>query len=322
MNFNLQLEQSLTHKVVAQLGYVGSEGRHLLSILDINQAALSAAGTGARPYDSTFVDGSGNPLYSFINQIESIGTSNYNSLQATLRVSSMHGLSGQAAYTWSHSNDEVTAYRGALPQDSTNFKGDYGPSDFDERNIFTGLVTWDVPGAHVMPALTKGWQVNTLMTFHGGNPFSVYSSSDTSGTSDGNQRANLVAGVSPYAGFRKGGVNANWLNPDAFVDAPAGTWGTTGRNQFVGPGYGDVDLSVFKNTKVTERVTVQFRVEMFNLLNKTNYAPPLGGSDSFNPNYTYDNALQLFTTIGSLNGAPGIGAGEPYNTQFALKLIF
>ena len=72
----------------------------------------------------------GNPLYSFINQIESIGTSNYNSLQATLRVSNMHGFSGQAAYTWSHSNDEVTAYRGALPQDSTNFKGDYGTERF------------------------------------------------------------------------------------------------------------------------------------------------------------------------------------------------
>jgi hypothetical protein len=322
MNFNFQLEQSLTPKVVAQLGYVGSEARHLLSILDINQAALSATGDGARPYDGEFTDGAGDPLYSFINQIESIGTSNYNSLQATLRVSSIHGLSGQAAYTWSHSNDEVTAYRGALPQDSTNFKGDYGPSDFDERNIFTGLISWDVPGSHVMSVLTKGWQVNSLLTFHGGNPFSVYSSADTSGTNDGNQRANLVPGVSPYAGFRKGGVNANWLNPAAFVDAPAGTWGTTSRNEFVGPGYGDVDLSVFKNTKVGERVTAQFRVEMFNLLNKTNYAPPLGGSDSFNPNYTYDNALQLFTTIGNLNGAPGIGAGEPYNTQFALKLIF
>ena len=322
MNFNFQLEQSLTPKVVAQLGYVGSEARHLLSILDINQAALSATGDGARPYDGEFTDGVGDPLYSFINQIESIGTSNYNSLQATVRVSSIHGLSGQAAYTWSHSNDEVTAYRGALPQDSTNFKGDYGPSDFDERNIFTGLISWDVPGAHVMPVLTKGWQVNSLLTFHGGNPFSVYSSADTSGTNDGNQRANLVPGVSPYAGFRKGAVNANWLNPAAFVDAPAGTWGTTSRNEFVGPGYGDVDLSVFKNTKVGERVTAQFRVEMFNLLNKTNYAPPLGGSDSFNPNYTYDNALQLFTTIGNFNGAPGIGAGEPYNTQFALKLIF
>ncbi len=322
MNYNLQLEQSITQKVVAQLGYVGSEGRHLLSILDINQAALSATGAGARPYDSVFKDGAGNPLYSFINQIESIGTSNYNSLQATLRVSAMHGFSGQAAYTWSRNNDDVTAYRGALPQDSTNFKGDYGPSDFDARDIFTGLLTWDVPGAHVMPALTSGWQVNTLMTFHSGNPFSVYSSSDTSGTNDGNQRANLVPGANPYAGFRKGGVNANWLNPAAFVDAPAGTWGTTSRNAFVGPGYGDVDLSVFKNTKVGERVTAQFRVEMFNLFNKINYAPPLADNGFYNPNTTWDNALQLFTTIGNFNGAPGIGAGEPYNTQFALKLIF
>jgi outer membrane receptor protein involved in Fe transport len=320
MNYNLQLEQSISQKVVMQLGYVGSEGRHLLSILDINQNYINGPLAGTRPYDSSFEDGAGNPLYSFINQIESIGTSNYNALQATIRVSSVHGLSGQGAYTWSHSNDEVTAYRGALPQDSTNFKGDYGPSDFDERNIFTGLLTYDVPGSHVMPALTKGWQVNGLMTFHGGAPFSVYSSADTSGTNDGNQRANLIPGVSPYAGYRKGGVGLNWLNPAAFVDAPAGTWGTTSRNQFVGPGYGDVDLSVFKNTKVTERVTAQFRVEMFNLFNKTNYAPPLDGS--FNPSYTYDNALQLFTTIGSFNGAPGIGAGEPYNTQFALKLIF
>lgn len=317
MNYNLQVEQSVAHNVVAQMGYVGSQGRHLLSILDINQAAL---GGGPRPYDSMFTDASGNPLYSYINEIRSIGTSNYNSLQATLRASNIHGFSAQAAYTWSHSFDVVTAYRGALPQDSTNFKGDYGPSDFDSRNIFTGFVSWEVPGAHTMKAFTNGWEVNTLMTFHSGMPFSVYSSEDTSGTNDGNQRANLVPGINPYAGFRKGGVNANWLNPSAFVDAPAGTWGTTTRNEFVGPGYGDVDLSVFKNTKVSERISTQFRVEMFNLFNKINYAPPLQGN--YNPSFTPDNALQLFTTIGNFNGAPGIGAGEPYNTQFALKVIF
>ncbi len=320
MNFNAQVEQSVGTKVVTQLGYVGSEGRHLLSILDINQEKL---GGGPRPYDSMFTDASGNPLYSFINQIESIGTSNYSSLQATVRLSSIHGISGQAAYTWSHSMDEVTAYRGALPQDSTNFKGDYGPSDFDSRNIFTGLISYDVPGSHFMPALTKGWQVNSLTTLHSGTPFSVYSSSDTSGTNDGNQRANLVPGVSPYAGFRKGGVvngqGLNWLNPAAFMDAPAGTWGTTSRNQFIGPGFGDVDLSVFKNTHVWERVTTQFRVEMFNVFNKTNYAPPL---NNFNPSYSATNALTLYTTIGNFNGAPGIGAGEPFNTQFALKIIF
>jgi outer membrane receptor protein involved in Fe transport len=311
LNFNLQLEQSLSSKFVAQLGYVGSEGRHLLAIRDINQAPL---GGGPRPYSQQFPD------VTFINEIESIGTSNYNALQATLRASSFHGVTAQAAYTWSHSFDEVTAYRGALPQDSFNFKGDYGPSDFDSRNTFVGLISYDVPGAHVLPALTKGWQVNSLLTFHSGLPFSVYSSADTSGTDDGNQRANAVPGVDPYKGFRKGGVGLNWLNPAAFVDAPAGTWGTTGRNAYVGPGYSNVDLSIFKNTQIWERVTTQFRVEMFNLFNRTNYAPPLQGN--FNPSFTPDNGLSLFTTLGSFNGAPGIGAGEPFNTQFALKVIF
>jgi hypothetical protein len=216
--------------------------------------------------------------------------------------------------------DEVTAYRGALPQDSFNFRGDYGPSDFDNRNILVGLVTYDVPGSQHLRPLTKGWQLNSLMTFHGGLPFSVYSSSDTSGTSDGNQRADAVVGVNPYSGARKGGVGLNWLNPNAFVDAAPGTWGNTGRNAYYGPGYGDVDFSIFKNTAIGEKVTTQFRVEMFNLFNRTNYAPPLNGS--FNPSYTQDNALSLFTTIGSFNGAPGIGAGEPFNTQLAMKIIF
>jgi outer membrane receptor protein involved in Fe transport len=322
-NFNVQLEQSLSNKVVAQIGYVGSEGRHLLSILDINQAlpgvyATTAEQNATRPFYSTF------PAYTFINEIQSIGTSNYNSLQATIRVSDIHGFTAQAAYTWSHNLDEVTAYRGALPQDSTNFKGDYGPSDFDMRNILVGLVSYNVPGTQKWKLLSTGWQLNSLFTFHGGAPFSVFSSSDTSGTSDQVQRADSVPGVSPYAGAKQEKINANWLNPAAFVDATPGTFGNTSRNAYVGPGYGDVDLSVFKNTPlIGERVTTQFRVEMFNLFNHTNFAPPFSnGSGAFNPNYTYDNALNLSTTIGSFNGAPGIGAGEPFNTQLALKIIF
>jgi outer membrane receptor protein involved in Fe transport len=310
-NFNLQVEQSLNDKLVVQLGYVGSEGRHLLSILDINQAQL---GGGPRPYSAQFPD------FTFINEIQSIGTSNYNSLQATVRASNWHGLTAQAAYTFSHSFDEVTAYRGALPQDSTNFKGDYGNSDFDMRNIFVGLLSYNVPGGQKWKSLTNGWELNTLLTFHGGLPFSVYSSADTSGTDDGNQRADVVPGIDPYAGFRQSKVGGTWLNPAAFVDAAPATWGDSRRNAYYGPGYGDVDFSIFKNTPITERVSTQLRVELFNLLNRTNYASPLTGS--FNPSYTYDNALTLFTTIGSFNGAPGIGAGEPFNTQLALKIIF
>ncbi|HTA85902.1 MAG TPA: carboxypeptidase regulatory-like domain-containing protein [Silvibacterium sp.] len=329
MNYNLQIEQSLTNKIVAQIGYVGSQGRNLLSIRDINQAALGSGNITvqpagcpvthtpqdcSRPYFSRFPD------FTFINEIQSIGTSNYNSLQATLRVSNLHGFTAQAAYTWSRSFDEVTAYRGALPQDSFNFKGDYGPSDFDNRNIFVGLFTYDIPGAQKWKPLTNGWQLNSLMTFHGGLPFSVYSSADTSGTNDGNQRADFVSGINPYAGFRKGKVGANWLNPAAFVDAAPSTWGDTSRNAYYGPGYGSVDFSVFKNTPIGERVNTQFRVEMYNLFNRTNFAPPLNGS--FNPSFTQTNALSLFTTIGSFNGAPGIGAGEPFNTQLALKITF
>ncbi len=200
LNYNLQIEQSLSSKLVAQVGYVGSAGRHLLSIRDINQAkpgiyATSAAQNASRPYFSTF------PAFTYINEIQSIGNSNYNSLQATLRVSDIHGFTAQAAYTWSHNFDEVTAYRGALPQDSTNFRGDYGPSDFDSRNTFVGLATYNVPGTQKLSLLSKGWQLNTLMTFHSGNPFSVFSSADTSGTDEGVQRANFVPGVSPVCRF-------------------------------------------------------------------------------------------------------------------------
>ena len=129
-----------------------------------------------------------------------------------------------------------------------------------------------------------------------------------------------MPGVDPYAGYRKGIANANWLNPAAFVDAAPGTWGDTRRNAYYGPGFESVDLSVFKNTHVTERINVQFQVAMFNVFDHYNYAPPLNGN--YNPSFTQDNALNLFTTIGNFNGAPGIGAGEPFNTQLGLKIIF
>jgi len=315
LNYNLQLEQSLNDKVMFQLGYVGSGGRHLLSIRDINQAAPTTESSpvqSTRPYYSLF------PSYTYINEIQSIGTSNYNSLQATMRVSNWHHLNAQGAYTWSHSLDVVTAYRGALPQDSTNFKGDYGASDFDQRHIFTGLLSYEVPGANSMKLLTNGWQLNSLITLHGGIPITVLSASDTSGTGEGTQRADLVPGVSPYAGARQEKIGANWLNPDAFANPTPGTFGNTHRNEFYGPGYSDVDFSVFKNTPITERVNTQFRVEMFNLFNRYNFGSPGG----VNPNTTGATSLSITQTIDSWNYAPGIGSGAPFNTQLSLKIIF
>jgi hypothetical protein len=312
-NFNFNIEHTLAANVIAQLGYVGSEGRHLLSLLDINQAAPGVYATDlarqmTRPYFAVY------PQYNNINQTESIGTSNYNSLQAQLRITHWHHLSTQTVYTWSHNLDEVTAYRGALPQDNNNFKGDYGNSDFDTRNTFVSFLSYEVPGSAHLRRLTDGWQVNGLLTFHGGQPFTVHASGDISGTNEGNDRADQIAPV--HIGYQGQSPNANWIDLSDFSDPAPGTFGNSRRNAYYGPGYSDVDFSVFKNTKITERLTIQFRAEMFNLFNRTNYAPPasdsvaIGGSGALND------------TIGDYNGAPGIGAGEPFNTQFGAKIIF
>ena len=324
-NYSLNVEHSIVPNVIAQVGYVGSQGRHLLSILNINQPLPTALRSStqtlqtSRPYYNQY------PTYGDINQLESIGTSNYNSLQTQLRLQNFHRFLVSAAYTWSHNLDEVTAYRGSLPQDSTNFKGDYGNSDYDTRNTFVGFVSYQVPGSsNRLRALTNGWQVNSLLSFHGGQPFSVAASGDISGTAQGTDRAVQVSRVRVGAQGQKAGAQWIDLSPTGpFADPALGTFGTSRRNQYFGPGYSDVDLSVFKETKLGERASIQFRAEMFNVFNRANYAPPGGGS--VNPaggNLSVGGDASLNDTIGDFNGAPGIGAGEPFNTQFGAKIIF
>jgi hypothetical protein len=316
-NYNLQLEQSLGAKTIFQIGYVGSEGRRLLSLLNINQPFLG--GSVARPYSSTY------PQYGDINQVESIGTSNYNALQAVLRVSSMRGLTMQFSYTWSHNLDEVTQYRGQLPQDSTNFKGEYGNSDYDTRNTFVGFANYSIPGFRGPQLLTHGWQLNTIISLKGGQPINLLDGTDTTGTNEFSQRPDQVgnpfAGVSHKVQNVDGSRFVQWFNPAAFADPAAGTYGNFRRNSIFGPGFAAADVSIFKNTPITERVNTQFRVEMFNVTNRLNLASP--GPLQLGNNATGSGSFgQTSSTIGAGNYAPGIGPGEPFNTQLALKIIF
>jgi hypothetical protein len=323
INFNLQIERQVG-KAFFQLGYVGSQGRKLLSLLNINQPHLGGA-PGAFVGDGTEFGGN---YYSDINQIESIGTSNYNSLQAVFRTSTWHGVIAQASYTWGHNLDEVTAYRGALPQDSYNFKGDYGNSDFDTRNGFKGYVNYLIPSAPTMKLLTGGWELNTAFAFNGGQPITIYNGDDTSGTDEFTQRANRVS--NPFQGVNhsiqtvNGSKFVQWFNPDAYVEPPDNTWGTEARNSIYGPGFSDVDLSVIKNTKIPINdfpLNVQFRAEMFNLFNHVNLASP--GCNQLCNDYLGGGSFgRTGSTIGSGNFAPGIGPGEPFNVQLAMKILF
>ncbi len=315
-NYNLNVEKSLGSGMIAQLGYVGSEGRRLRALLDINQLNPT---TGLRPYSSLY------PNYGVINQVQSIGTSNYNALQASLRMANWHRLTSQLAYTWGHSLDEISEIYLFNPQNSFCFKCEYGNSDFDVRNTFTSYISYLVPAfGHGPRLLTEGWQFNSLLSFHGGQPFTIFSS-NTGGSGNGEfaERANLNSGVSPYDGVSHSvqgdstnGYYVSWINPKAYTPSANGEYGNSHRNDLHGPGFSDVDFSVFKNTKIGERINTQFRVEMFNLFNRLNLASPGGGY------CTDSSSCSITTTIGSAYGAPGIGAGEPFNTQLAMKIIF
>jgi Carboxypeptidase regulatory-like domain/TonB dependent receptor len=304
-NYNLNIEKSLSKSLLLQVGYVGSAAHRLMTTADINQPPL---GGGLRPFAAQF------PNFGVINEIETNGNSNYNSLQTILKVREWHRFTSQFTYTWAHGFDDMTAYRGTIPQDSFNIRGDYGNMDFDTRHNFTALMNYDLPNAHVLRPLLSGWTLSSLVSFHTGQPFTVFSSTDTTGTDEGVQRANQIG--DPFANvshsFSKSGVQ--WVNPAAFVDAAPGTFGTSPRNGYYGPGFATVDFSVVKNTKITERIGTQLRIEMFNLFNRTNLAPPsntLGSGFGISAD-----------TIGDYNGAPGIGPGEAFNMQLALKIIF
>jgi hypothetical protein len=307
-NYNLNVQKSFGNGMaVWQIGYVGSEGRKLSVMLDINQLPNSHADGALTQF----------PNYGGINQLNSIGTSNYNALQSTLRLRAWHGLSSSFAYTWAHALDEITAYRGALPFDSLNLKGEYGNGDFDTRHNFSATLTWDIPGSSRGPkVLTHGWSVNSLMTFHKGQPL------DQSRTGY-DIIGNPFAGVSHS--FSKSLPGVQWINPAAFCLPPidGGSASCTGpnifggnlrRNQIYGPGFSDVDLSVLKNFSITERVKAQFRVEMFNLFNRINLASGVGA--------TSPGGGAIQDTIGDFNGAPGLGPGEAFNIQLGAKIIF
>jgi len=348
-NFNLNIQRNLAPGVIAQVGYVGSQGRHLRDLLDINQAALgsanvavpytsttcpaasSGAATGSpgddqqcsRPYYSKF------PNYGVINQIQSGGTSNYNALQMSIRIATWHGLTSQVAYTWGHSLDEFSQITLWNPQNSLCQRCEYGNSDFDVRNTAVTYFTYMIPGPHSMKLLTNGWQVNGLLTFRGGQPFTIFSSNaGGSGTGENAERSNEVSGQNPNAGITKrvqgtydSGFYVNW-SPTSFSPSLNNEFGDSPRNDLHGPGYSDVDLSLFKNTQIGERVTAQFRVEMFNVFNHLNLAQPGDGYCTDSNGGANPTACAIGTTIGANYGAPGIGAGEPYNTQLALKIIF
>jgi hypothetical protein len=222
-NYNLNLEKSFGTSIVAQVGYAGSQGRKLNTMLDLNQASLADPNNPAtpplqqrRPLASKFSN------FASVNTIETAGTSNYNSLQVTLKMRSWRHLTSQFAYTWSHALDEMSAYRDAMTQNNFDLKQDYGNGDFDTRHSLAAYLAYEIPGSRHGPRwLTHDWQLVGLLSFHTGQPFNIINVPDTTGTDEGQQHVQQVG--DPFVGISQAGVQ--WVNPAACarqvrLDAP------------------------------------------------------------------------------------------------------
>jgi hypothetical protein len=256
-NFNVQREAA---GIVFQAAYVGNEGHHLRIIGDWNQGI-----NGVRPISG----------FSSINTQQSVSNSNYNALWLSANRRLTHNLTFNTSYTFSKSIDNNSVgSSNPQAQDFRNLRAERALSDFDAPNRFVLSAIYLMPfqGRGVfLSRLAQGWGVSPIVNLQSGNPFSpIIQVTDTRGSLEAFNRPFLVPGV-PL--ILPNPSPNQWINPAAFVRQATG-FGDAGRNILTGPGFADVDLSIAKDTKIKERVSLQFRSEAFNLFNHPNFGQP------------------------------------------------
>jgi outer membrane receptor protein involved in Fe transport len=298
-HWDFGVQREIAGARILEVAYAGSKGTKLPGARDWNQPLPSPRQPNSRPVQQ----------FDDINALESRGNSGYHSLQARFRQNLRKGVTALASYTWSKSIDDgsgffTTAGDPNYPQDSRHIALERGLSDFDMRHRLSASYSWDLPLGR--GRWLGGWQTYGVWTFESGRPFTVALLSDLDNSNTGRSNLGFGANDRPNA-LRSAALShpsaGRWFDTAAFAMPAFGAFGNAGRNILTGPGYGNANVSVVKNTRVTEAASAQLRIEAFNLLNRTNLGLP-------------DNFL----------GSPTFGkiqtAGNPRRLQFGIKLIF
>ena len=350
-NYNLNLQQQLTKKMVLQVGYVGSHGSKLWDFVDINQPsatqiwAADCAGVTPLPAVGQPCPGgnvqdfsvprrlTGNN-FSYIYYEGSGAKSDYNSLQTTYRIDDWHGFTSALNFAWSHSIDTASdgedyVPNAAQPTDSTEPQLNRGNSNFDVRKRLTWNFIYQLPNRKgSWQRLTNGWGLNSILTVQDGEPFHmILEADDYDGAGTDFSKPDVV-----------GPIKYNYSDPTQFLllssfavpctplpgfagsaYGPSGCepgtrhFGNEGRNSLVGPPFRQLDFSIFKNTNITERVKLELRFEFYNLFNHPNFANPLW------PDFLSDPTLtNSFASNGRLTGylpittTADVGPGYPF----------
>jgi len=311
--YSLRIERELSPNTSLSVGYVGSHGYHEILGADANapmpvvcpaspcpanfpNTAVWGALAGTAVPAGTFFIAPGtkkpNPTLANTWTWFSEGTSSYNALQVDLKHRFSHGLTLRGVYTWSKSLDDgdslnATAAANAVALLSNPYvpSADRGLSTYDVRNIGVVTATYDLPfgqGRRYLGSeggglgqVVSGWTVNSIVTAQSGFPFTPQLSYNPS--NNGDTRNPVRAFLNPaFTGPVVLGNPNQWFNPNAFIAPPnnSGFFGNAGRDAYIGPGLATWDFSVLKDTHIYERLKLQFRAEIFNLLDRANFNTP------------------------------------------------
>jgi hypothetical protein len=305
MQYNLSVQRRLWGGAVLTSSYSGQRGLHLARFIDGNQAVPQILTDGRKffPAGST----PRNPNLTGVRYKVTDGQSWYNAFQTSFEQRLRGGLQFQVNYTFARNIDDgsIAVTQGGdndLPQDPDSRKAERGLSNYDVRHYFV---------AHWTHEIGKGWQWNAIATMASGNPFSVVVGYDRA-------RARFQAGTSPQRPDLAPGRSNNpilggpdrYFDPSAFTLPEPGFYGNLGRNTLIGPGLVNIDLSISKRFRITERLSVQLRGEAFNLTNRANFAIP--------------TQRTVFTNAGPSGSAGRITstATPARQLQFGFKILF
>jgi hypothetical protein len=301
--WNVGVEHQLGQWILTA-SYLGNHSSHLWRATELNYAVYGP-GASTRNTNARRVLVLRNPtyggFYGTIGQLDDTGRSNYNGMLLSGQRRLRGGLSVLANYTLSKcmTDPATTELTGPTITDPNNPGLDYGACSSDRRHVVNGSLVWLTPTLKggLANALLSNWQLAPLVRWESGNPFSVTTGVDNALSGIGGQRATQIAN-DVYGS----GAPANYLNRDAFGSPDPGTYSPIHPNTYYGPSYFQNDLAVTRNFQIAAR-QIQFRWEIFNVINHTNFNNPT-------------------TALNSSNFGRILSAQDPRIMQFALKFNF
>jgi len=355
--YNATIQHELFPNNVLTVSYVGAHGTNMLLNRQLNLRPIGCwdsnftnpvTGTHqltgapntatnttnlncARPFDSVFQTG-GVPTFKYINQLTNDGFSRYNSMQVSYRQRNWHGLNTIVNFTWSNCIDTNSVNRGGsstlpIAENPYNPNSNQGPCDTDIRQNFNTGIGYDFPKWSAVGRLGDGWQIGSVATYASGRPWTALLSSgaDNSGQDLTYQRPDCIG--KPTYQFSDPNTPTITNVPAVFAIPAGGTIGTCGRNAFRGPHIVQWDFNLNKTTKITERISLQVRFEIFNLLNHPNFNPiPAGvtlNAKKLVPKTYPTTSFSTFSQTPDVSsGNPFLSQGGPRAGQIGAKIIF